>query len=290
MTTPPVKFITNDTKEEMTRYIDEICSDPVFLCANKKMCGSNTTIYNSQKNVDDICNDLVKSNTCENDFSECLVNTPNLFEESQTNISTSFANIIIPIPGAFDEKANQKFLRLPALSASKKPKSKEICNICACMNRFSSSPGASKSINQNSYTSPGQNTCIYPDFIEHYYYPINIENINSKLGPEAPPIKLGKYNIINSNIIYAHSEEQLLIQNLYDLLLTHNINSDIAKRFVLQTLYTNDESKATDLQLYISKKTEKNKKAINAGFFYENITFFYVVFILFIAFILLKIV
>ena len=284
------KFITNDTQEEITRYIDEICSDPTFLCANKKLCGTSTTIYTSTKNVDNICNNIVESNICENDFSECLVNTSNLFDESQSKVSTSFVNIIIPILGAFDEKANQKFLRLPSLSASKKPKSEDICNICACMNRFSSSPGSSKAVNENSYTSPGQNTCIYPDSIEHYYYPIDIQNINTKLESTAPPIKLGKYNIVNSNIIYAHSEEQLLVPNLYDLLIKNGVSSEISKRFILKILYGNDESKAKDLELYLSRKAQKNVKKIEFGSFYQNITFFYVVFISFITFILLKIV
>ena len=41
----------------------------------------------------------------------------------------------------------------------------------------------------------------YPAFVEHYYYPLSIENINSKL-KDSPPIKIGKYLIINSNIIF----------------------------------------------------------------------------------------
>ena len=94
------------------------------------------------------------------------------------------------------------------------------------MNRFSTVPGSSGVINESSVTAPGQNICIYPDFIEHYYYPLSVENINSKL-KDAPPVKLGKYLIINSNIIYAHSEEELLVTNLYDLLIKNGITKDI---------------------------------------------------------------
>ena len=284
------KIIANDSRDEVSRYIDEICSDPGFLCSNKDLCGSSTSIYTSRDNVNKICKDIKKANTCEDDFSECLVNVPNMLDDSHEMVSTSFVNIIIPILGAFDQNANQKFLRLPSLSASKKPKSEDICNVCACMNRFSTSPGASNTIGEASYTSPGQNTCIYPDFIENYYYPIDVENINSKLKERAPPVKLGKYTIINSNIIYAHSEEELIVQNLYDLLVKNGITESISKRFILDVLYRHDKNKNKELELYISQKADSDKNSIKHGKFYQHISFFYILLILFIAILIFKIV
>jgi hypothetical protein len=282
------KFVRNDTRDGVTRYVDEICSDPDFLCSNRDLCGSSTTIYSSRNNVEQICKDRRKANVCDTNFNECLVNVKNLFEDSHALVSTSFVNIIIPITNAFDKNANQKFLRLPSLGSSKKPKSQEICNICACMNRFSTSPGASNVIDDTSYTSPGQDTCIYPEFIEHFYYPLDFENINNKLKDKAPPVRLGKYNVVNSNIIYAHSEEDLTVQNLYDLLIRNDISEPVAKNFILNVLYQSSPAKSKDLDLYISKKTDNNKRFIKNGIFYENITFFYIIFMLFVSVIILK--
>ncbi len=279
-------FVVNDTTEQVKKYIDEICSDPNFLCANKEMCGKSTSIYSNPKNVETICADITKANQCENDVKECMVSTANLLDESHGNVITSFVNIILPIPNAFDENANQKFLRLPALSGSKKPKSQDICKICACMNRFATSPGSSSVINETSYTSPGQNTCMYPDFIEHYYYPLSIQSINTKL-KDAPPVKLGKYTVINSNIIYAHSEEELLVPNLYDLLIKHGIGQSIAISFITNTLHKNDEAKAKELQLYIMGKSKGKSERIKDGLFYQNIAFFYGILIVLLLFILL---
>lgn len=275
-------MLNNDTAEEVDRYIDQICSDPDFLCKNKEMCGTSTTIYSSVENVNEICSDLVKSSKCDNDFKECVVTTTNLLDDSQQKISTSFVNIIIPIPEAYDNQANQKFLRLPSLSSSKKPKSNDICNICACMNRFSTSPGSGGVINEKSYTSPGQNTCMYPEFIEHYYYPLVIENINNKL-KNAPPVKLGKYTVLNSNIIYAHTEEELLVTRLYDILIKNGISQKISVSFIKDSLYKNDKDKAKELDLYIMDKDKTKKLQIGKGMFYENITFFYILLAVFIV-------
>jgi len=273
-TQQPNTFVVNDTSEQVKKYIDDICSDPKFLCANKDLCGKSTSIYTNSSNVDKICKDMEKANQCEDDIKECMVSTENLLEESQGNVLTSFVNIILPIPNAFDENANQKFLRLPALSASKKPKSQDICKICACMNRFSTSPGSSAVINETSYTSPGQNTCIYPDFIEHYYYPLTIQSINTKL-KDSPPVKLGKYNVVNSNIIFAHSEEDLIITNLYDLLIKNGIGQHTAVSFITKVLHKNDEAKAKELDLYIKGKSKSHLETISKGVFYQNIAFFY---------------
>ena len=99
-------FVDIDTADQVDKYIDEICSDPVFLCNNKQMCGKNTSIYTGVKNVNIICDDISKANECENDFQECVVLANNTFGETQKYISTSFINIIIPIPNAFDLNGN----------------------------------------------------------------------------------------------------------------------------------------------------------------------------------------
>jgi len=282
-------FLNNDTAEQVTRYIDEICSDPMFLCNNKEMCGKNTTIYTSVDNVEKICTDIKKGNECDIDIKECVVTTENLFDDASKTITTSFVNIIIPITDSFDDLGNQKFLRLPALSSSKNPKSQDVCNICACMNRFSTVPGSSNAITENSYTAPGQNICIYPDFIEHYYYPMSIENITSKL-KDTPPIKLGKYTVLNSNIIMAHTEEDLLVPNLYEILIKNGVFVNSAKTFILKTLYKNNSDKAKELELYLNLKQKQQDNNIKKGLFYENITFFYIILVVFIVLLLINLI
>jgi hypothetical protein len=279
------------TTEEIKNYINSLCADTSFLCgsdANKNFC-TESIYYTGLDAINKTCDDIDKGKQCDTDFNECMVTTDNLFDEDGGTIKTSFVNIIIPITNAFDAAANQKFLRLPALSSSKKPKSQSICNVCACMNRFSSSPGASASVGQNSYTSPGQDTCIYPDFIEHYYYPINVQHFNEKI-VDKPPVKLGNYNVLNKNIIFAHSEDDLNVGNLYELLTQNGISTQITKDFILKVLYKNDEPKEKELALYIINKEKRDKKDIENGSFYKNVSFFYgitVTFIFWILFLLL---
>jgi hypothetical protein len=83
-------FIDNDTTDQIDKYIDDICSDPVFLCRNKELCGTSTSIYSSVENVNTICKDLEKANECENDFQECVVQASSLFEDAPRYLSTSF--------------------------------------------------------------------------------------------------------------------------------------------------------------------------------------------------------
>ena len=242
-------FIDNDTTDQIDKYIDDICSDPVFLCRNKELCGTSTSIYSSVENVKNICEDLDKANECDNDFQECVVQASSFFEDSHKYISTSFMNIIIPIPNALDEDANQKFLRLPALSSSKKPNSMEICSVCACMNRFANSPGA----DTNNYTAAGQNICVYPDNFEYYYYPVYIEQMNSKI-KDAPVITIGKYKIVNTNIIYTNSEQDLSSVNLYKILIRNGITKKIAINFISNVLYKGNAPVNNELQLFIANE------------------------------------
>ena len=198
-------------------------------------------------------------------------------DNSQQFIQTSFVNIIIPIANEVDNLGNQKFLRLPALSSSNSPNSKDICNICECMNRFSISSGSSDKSNVSN-TSPGQNTCTYPDTFDYYYYPTAIENINNII-PKTPPVILGKYTVINSNIIYASSEEALSVGNLYDLLVKNGVSQTNNINFI-NKLYQNTKTK--ELNLYILNKKQNLISQDNKKNFYENITFYHIIFVIFV--------
>jgi hypothetical protein len=157
-------------------------------------------------------------------------------------------NVIVPIPNALDSNGNTKFIRLPALSGSKKPKSMETCSICQCMNRFATSPGGG--LNDN--TAPGQNQCVFIDF-EYYYYPVAIENLNRKI-KNTPPIILGKYLIVNSNIIPILTEEDLSPINLYKILIKNGIPDGIALKFITKTLYKGNDNIVKELQLFLMNK------------------------------------
>jgi len=284
---PQKTFIKNDNYEEVNAYVNEMCTqNSGFLCNNKELCGTSPQ-YGSAEAVQQICENMEKGKQCDTNFKECVVSVENLFDDTHVSVKTSFVNIILPIKDAFDDAGNQKFLRLPPLSGTPNPKSKDICNICKCMSRFSTSPGAGAVLNEKSNTGPGQNTCIYPDFIEHYYYPLSIENVTTKI-PGTPPIKLGKYTIVNSNIIYAHSEEDLLVQNLYDLLIKNDIPERMTKSFITETLYQKDTDKSRQLELHINTKLKKRHGLRKKGLFYQNISFFYMILILFIVLLFLR--
>ena len=272
--------ISNDTQEQVNNYLNKICNDPVYLCNNKEFC-NNSLLFPNIETIDKTCKEYAEGNKCETThFKECVVSVQNLIDDSQQFIQTSFVNIIIPIANELDTLGNQKFLRLPALSSSNSPNSKDICNICECMNRFASAPGAGNNSFNASNTSPGQNQCIYSNLFEYYYYPVAIENINNII-PKTPPVILGKYTIINSNIIYASSEEALAVGNLYDLLMKNEVSNLNAINFI-NKLYQNNPVKTKELNLYILNKKENLISQDNKKKFYGNITLYYVVFIIFI--------
>lgn len=284
------KFIDIDTLESVDKYIDEICSDPNFLCKNdehKSMCGANTSIYSNRENVETICENIKQANICENDIKECIVSAENTFENSQMYVSTSFLNIIIPIPDAYDNDGNIKFIRLPALAASRKKDSNEICSVCACMDRFARSPGSGF----NDYTSPGQNRCVYGEKFEYYYYPLYVEQIRNKL-TNAPKVTLGgKYDVINKNIIHINTEDKLTSPNLYNTLVKNGISEGIAKKFIVNVLYKTDKQSIKDLELYLlNKKTNKSTKSSFSGFDNTNNDsfFIYLIFISLVIFLLIN--
>ena len=242
-------FIENDTADQVGKYIDDICSDPIFLCKNRELCGKQTSIYYNVENVNNICSEMEKASECDNDFKECVVQAINYFGESQKYISTSFVNIIVPIPNVLDNEGNNKFIRLPSLSSSKKPESMEVCSVCACMNRFATSPGAG----DNEYTSPGQDTCVYLDSFEYYYYPLYVERVNKKL-KDAPAITLGKYLILNKNIIPIESEEGLGAISLYNLLIKNGVPPKLSRDFITKTLYRGNKAVDKELQIYLFRR------------------------------------
>ena len=278
------KIIDNDNSVIVDKYIDEICSDPNFLCNNVELCGKNTSIYTNVQNVQNICKNIKEANVCENDVKECIVLSNNTFDETQKYVSTSFINIIIPIINAKDDKGNQKFIRLPSLSGSKKQNSNEICNVCACMDRFARSPGSGF----NDYTSPGQNQCVYADDFEYYYYPLYIENIRNKLKDVPPVILSNKYTIINSNIIHINTGDDLNSSNLYDILIKNGISQYVTLNFINNVLYKNNKNSSKELSLYILTKQD-NQKLINSQTKSNNkLNFFYIIFIVFLIIMLIN--
>jgi len=278
------KFIDNDTSEIVDKYIDEICSNPEFLCNNIELCGNNTSIYANVKNVQTICNNIKEASICENDIKECIVLAENTFDESQKYVSTSFVNVIIPIKNSFDDQGNQKFIRLPPLSASKKKNSTEICKICACMDRFARSPGSGF----NDYTSPGQNQCVYADGFEYYYYPLYIEEIRNKL-KDTPLVTIGgKYKIINRNIISINTENDLSSCNLYNILIKNGISKNITLNFINNILYKNDKQSSKDLNLCLLNKSDDIKLKLLENKTFKNLSFFYLIFIAFLIIVLIN--
>jgi len=293
----PLKIITNrkfidiDTYQSVDNYINEICADPGFLCKSeehKKVCGENASFYTGVKNVKDICNSIKEANVCENDIKECIVLADNTFDDSQRYVSTSFSNIIIPIPKAFDNDGHQKFIRLPALSASKKKNSNEICSVCACMHRFATSPGSGV----NDYTSPGQNGCVFGDNFEYYYYPLYVQQIRTGL-KDTPPVTVGvngKYIVLNTNIIAINTEDGLSTVNLYNSLVKNGISQGVAKSFITEVLYKKDEQAKKELELNLIKNS-KSKFSNNISRFgnsFNNNLFFYLILIGLILFLLIQ--
>ena len=125
------QFIDQDTIAVKNEYLNNICSDAVFLCNNKNICSENSSFYGKTENIDKICENIKKGNKCENDIDQCVVSVKNSIMDSQNNIVSSFLNIIVPIKNATDEYGNQKFLRLPPLSSSKRPGIDSLCNSSA---------------------------------------------------------------------------------------------------------------------------------------------------------------
>jgi len=268
--TGPISYSANDTAEAKNQYLADLCNDADYLCSNKQVC-VEAPKYTSMSDIDKECATIAKDKICQSDIKECLVQTSSDFNSSI--ISTSFVNILLPIKNEIDKNGNQKFLRLPALSPSMSPKQDEICNICSCVSRFAMS-GTSPT------TAPGQNMCEFPssNTIETVYYPVDLENMNKKSNFDNP-VKVGKYNIISTNIIYASSEEELEICNLYNLLIKNDIMEYNAVEFI-KKLYKSDLTVTKQIETCIRQNTLKNK---GNGAFYQNISFFYITFAIFLV-------
>ena len=278
------RFFDQDTTAIKNDYIDNICADPSFLCNNKQICLDNSVFHESIDSINKICENVIKGNTCENEIDECTVIVKNTITDSRDTLITSFLNIIIPIKNAVDEVGNQKFLRLPPLSSSKKPGEDEICNSCACVDRFAKSPGDS----DTDYTSPGQDQCIFDNNFEYFYYPIEIEHINNKLIGE-PEVYVGNYKVLSKNIIYSNNNEDLSPPNLYDILLDNGINKTIAYNFIEGVLYKNNNAKFKELGVHLINKSETIKSNNKNKVFYKNVISFYIIFIVFILLIIFNV-
>jgi hypothetical protein len=245
------KYIDIDTLDSVDNYIDSICENPDFLCRsdyNKKMCGTNTSIYANAENVENICRGIQEANVCEDDIKECVVSVRNSIDNSSSFITTSFLNVIIPIPNAYDNDGNIKFIRLPPLGTTKKENSNEICSVCACMDRFATSPGSGF----NDYTSPRQNKCVYLETFEYYYYPLYIEQIRNKL-TDVKLVVSEKYNVVNSNIISIATDDDLNAISLYTILTKNGISEKVTTDFV-NLLYKGNKQVIKDFNKFLSTK------------------------------------
>ena len=99
-------FVTNDSQEQINKYLNEICADPQFLCNNKDLCATNSIHYANKAAVDKICEDIKEAKKCDTDFSECMVSTINTFDEDKNNITTNERMIInFPIGDYLNENS-----------------------------------------------------------------------------------------------------------------------------------------------------------------------------------------
>ena len=276
------KFINQATTAITNDFINDLCSDANFLCSHRDDCSVNSSHYGTLENINDICNKIVQSGKCENEIDKCVVSAETFITSTRSTVNTSFVDIIVPIPNAVDDYGNSKFLRLPPLSGSRIPGSKDICNACACFERFAKSPGD----RDTDYTSPGQNECIFSNTFEYLYYPLEIENINNKIGKD---LVINKYNIVNKNIIYANSSEDLLVENLYDILIRNGISKNTAFNFLINILYSNDRSVELKLKSHLDKNLLSNLKEKEEKRYSNNIISIYIIFITFVILILFNI-
>jgi len=277
------KFVDQGTSAIIDDYINDLCANQDFLCTNRKLCSENTPLYGTLDNINKICKSIKIANTCTNDVDICVVSANNLLTSSQKTVSTTFLNIIVPIPGAFDKNGNKKYLRLPPLSGSKIPGSDDVCSSCACFERFAEAPGQSG--DDSKYTAPGQNECVFNANFEYYYYPLDIENITNALN-EQNDIYLGGSKIDPSNIIFANNNEDLEVGNLYDILIDREIPANTAFSFIVNTLWKNNIDKETQLKLHIKDKKDSELLEIKKLKFSQDVISFYVIFIAFIIMIL----
>ncbi len=242
-----------EESQVVDKYIDSLCEDSSFLCQHRDLC-VKSSLYTGMDNINTICTDIVKSNECENQIGECLVQVVNTFDETPKTISTPFRNIIIPIPNALDEHGNNKFIRLPKLDSSHKLKSIDTCNVCACLNRFAGTPGAADTLG---YTSPGQDTCKFSDKFENIYYPVYIEDLNKQLKNF---VDVGKYKIHPENVINIHDEKNLEASKLFEIISANGVSKPITRDFIAKVLYPYDDSVKERLNTIINNANKNQNQ------------------------------
>jgi len=278
MSTIKRKFVDQDTSVVIDKYFNKSCTEDLdFLCTNRKLCSENTSTLGSLSDINKMCLEIKDLNKCKDDIDVCTVSANNLITDDPKVVNTSFLNIIIPIPTAFDDDANQKFLRLPPLSSSKEPGTKNLCNSCACFERFGMSVGSSGP--DAKYTAEGQKECIFENF-EYYYYPLEMENVTNTLNNQLG-IYLGGSLVLPKNIIFANNNEDLEVGNLYDILVNKGISAKTAFNFITQKLWKNNTEKELQLKMHIRDKKEHEILDGEKLKFSKDMISFYVIFIVF---------
>ena len=274
-------FKDTATTSVVSEYLNDLCGNPDFLCDNRDLCSKNSLYYGNIENIDKICVDMKKALICPNNVDTCLISIKSEIPGTDSNVVTTFMNIIIPIPNSYDTEGNKKFIRLPPLSGSISVGSDDICSSCACVDRFAKSPGSGNT----EYTAPGQDTCVYSNNFSSYYYPLDLENIRNKL-QDSPAIYINGDKIVNSNIIYTNNNEDIKPDRLYDILYENNINHKAAYNFITNVLYKNNTEYEKILNLHITEKKKLNIDESTTDLFVKNIVSFYIIFITFIILIL----
>jgi hypothetical protein len=271
------EYVDLATTKAVDDFLQYVCSDKNYLCKNVDKCAKSSNIWGGKDNILKVCENIKKGEKCSKNVDTCLVSARSEIPGASTNVVTTFMNIIIPIPGS-ETNGNKKFLRLPPLSGSIKPGSDDTCSLCACFERFARSrPGEGNT----DYTAPGQNTCIFSDNFEYYYYPLDIENIVDNL-TESPDIYLGGNKVLNSNIIYSNNNEDLKPDRLYDILIDNGINETVAYDFITKVLYKNNTENEKVLNLHLTNGKLKSQVDKNKNIFLKNIVTFYLIFIAFV--------
>lgn len=278
-----INVVDLDTRQFINEYIEDFCQNPEYFCNNSEICKNSGSVNYTQDDIHRICTSYSDGKKCKDDIQSCTVSVKNLIlGEVNDTITSSFNNILIPIPSSSDPYGNPKFIRLPPLSASKSKDLQDICNSCACIDSFAIEPGPTR----GGYTAPGQDMCIFPTGFEYIYYPIDLQNVNKKLGKTS--IQIGKYNVVDDNIIEIPSTVSLEPGLLYDILVEKGIPLETAYNFIISTLHKNALEKTKNLILHIKNKNQGKILKNKTNTFYKNMTMYYIIFIVFVILIIIN--